>query len=115
MIVCMYVCMYVLVKKTRKLDMLKCDLTLRMPIHSKHPALFNSYARLQFTVAVGEVSVWGEGFSVRECLCPGGLCPLNCDYRLETVNSKSFVSKVLFRIKWKFELTVYFKHGMLWK
>ena len=28
------------------------------------------------------------------------------------VNSKSFVSKVLLRIKWKFELTVHFKHEM---
>ena len=28
-------------------------------------------------------------------------------YRLGTVNSKSFVSKVLLRIKWKFELTVF--------
>ena len=36
-------------------------------------------------------------------------------YRLGTVNSKSFVSKVLLRIKWKFELTVHFKHGMLGK
>ena len=36
-------------------------------------------------------------------------------YRLGTVNSKSFVSKVLLRIKWNFELTVYFKHEMLGK
>ena len=36
-------------------------------------------------------------------------------YRLGTVNSKSFVGKVLLRIKWKFELTVHFKHKMLEK
>ena len=36
-----------------------------------------------------------------------------CIYRLGTVNSKSFVSKVLLQIKWKFELTVHFKHEML--
>ena len=36
-------------------------------------------------------------------------------YRLGTVNSKSFVGKVLLRVKWKFELTVYFKHEMLGK
>ena len=36
-------------------------------------------------------------------------------YRSDTVNSKSFVSKVLLRIKWKFELTVHFKHEMLGK
>ena len=36
-------------------------------------------------------------------------------YRSGTVNSKSFVGKVLLRIKWKFELTVYFKHGILGK
>ena len=36
-------------------------------------------------------------------------------YRSGTVNSKSFVSKVLLRIKWKFELTVHFKHEMLGK
>ena len=36
-------------------------------------------------------------------------------YRLGTVNSKSFVSKVLLRIKWKFELTVHFKQEMLGK
>ena len=36
-------------------------------------------------------------------------------YRLGTVNSKSFVGKVLLRIKWKFELTVHFKHEMLGK
>ena len=29
------------------------------------------------------------------------------------VNLKSFVNKVLLRIKWKFELTVHFKHEML--
>ena len=34
-------------------------------------------------------------------------------YRSGTVNSKSFVGKVLLRIKWKFKLTVYFKHGIL--
>ena len=33
----------------------------------------------------------------------------------ERVNSKSFVSKVLLRIKWNFELTVHFKHEMLGK
>ena len=38
-----------------------------------------------------------------------------CLYRLETVDLKSFVSKVLLRIKWKFELTVHFKHEMLGK
>ena len=37
------------------------------------------------------------------------------EYRLGTVNSKSFLSKVLLRIKWKFELTVHFKHEMLGK
>ena len=36
-------------------------------------------------------------------------------YVLGTVNSKSFVSKVMLRIKWKFELTVYSKHGILGK
>ena len=36
-------------------------------------------------------------------------------YRSGTVNLKSFVGKVLLRIKWKFELTVYFKHGILGK
>ena len=36
-------------------------------------------------------------------------------YRSGTVNSKSFVGKILLRIKWKFELTVYFKHGILGK
>ena len=36
-----------------------------------------------------------------------------CKYRSGTVNSKSFVSMVLLRIKWKFELTVHFKHGIL--
>ena len=39
----------------------------------------------------------------------------NNNYRSGTVNSKSFVSKDLLRIKWKFELTVYFKHEMLGK
>ena len=36
-------------------------------------------------------------------------------YRSGSANSKSFVGKVLLRIKWKFELTVYFKHGILGK
>ena len=31
--------------------------------------------------------------------------PLQIVYRSGTVNSKSFVGKVLLRIKWKFELT----------
>ena len=34
-------------------------------------------------------------------------------YRWGMVNSKSFISKVLLRIKQKFELTVYFKHEIL--
>ena len=38
-----------------------------------------------------------------------------CCYRLGTVNSKSFVGKVLLRIKWKLKLTVHFKHEMLGK
>ena len=37
----------------------------------------------------------------------------NLLYRSRTVNSKSFVCKVLLQIKWKFELTVYFKHEIL--
>ena len=40
---------------------------------------------------------------------------LYVQYRLGTVNSKSFVSKVLLRIKWKFELRVHFKHELLGK
>ena len=44
--------------------------------------------------------------------CPRQLDPPPND-RLGTVNLKSFVSKVLLRIKWKFELTVHFKHEML--
>ena len=36
-------------------------------------------------------------------------------YRSGTVNSKSFVGKVFLRIKWKFELTVRFKHEMIGK
>ena len=36
-------------------------------------------------------------------------------YRSGTVNLKSFVDKVLLRIKWIFELTVYFKHEILGK
>ena len=36
-------------------------------------------------------------------------------YRSGTVNSKSFVGMVLLRIKWKFELTVHFKHEILGK
>ena len=36
-------------------------------------------------------------------------------YRSGTVNSKSFVGKVLLQIKWKFELTVHFKHEILRK
>ena len=34
-------------------------------------------------------------------------------YRSGMINSKSLVGSVLFRIKWKFELTVYFKHEIL--
>ena len=36
-------------------------------------------------------------------------------YRSATVNSKSFSGKVLLCIKWKFELTVHFKHEMIEK
>ena len=53
----------------------------------------------------------GSHSSARFCFELSG----NSNYRSGTVNSKSFVSKVLLRIKWKFELTVYFKHGMLGK
>ena len=40
----------------------------------------------------------------------GPPCEQSHIYRSEMVNSKSFVGKVLLRIKWKFELAVYFKH-----
>ena len=40
---------------------------------------------------------------------------LKNEYRLGTVNSKSFVDEILLRIMWKFELKVYFKHEMLGK
>ena len=43
------------------------------------------------------------------------VCIHTCLYRSGTLNSKLFVSKVLLRIKWKFELTVHFKHEMLGK
>ena len=39
-------------------------------------------------------------------------CPL---YRSGMVNSKSFVHKVLLRIRWKFELTVHFEHEIIGK
>ena len=48
-------------------------------------------------------------------LCCPMLSNLKRYYRSGTVNSKSFVGKVLLQIKWKFELTVHFKHGMLGK
>ena len=37
------------------------------------------------------------------------------EYRSGTVNSKSFVGKVMLRIKWKFELTLHIKHEMIEK
>ena len=36
-------------------------------------------------------------------------------YRLDTVNSKTFVSKDFLRIKWKYEFTMHFKHEMIAK
>ena len=47
----------------------------------------------------------------------GPITEMHCSnkYRSDTVNSKSFVGKVLLRIKWKFELTVHFKHEMIEK
>ena len=36
-------------------------------------------------------------------------------YRSGTVNSKSFVSKDFLQNKWKYELTVHFKHEMMGK
>ena len=49
-----------------------------------------------------------EGSRYSEVPCPEGSMNSCVLYRLGTVNSKSFVSKVLLRIKWKFELTVHF-------
>ena len=40
--------------------------------------------------------------------------PVQC-YRSGMVNSKSFIGKVLLQIKWKFELTVNFKHDIIGK
>ena len=37
------------------------------------------------------------------------------DYRSGTVNSKSFVGKVFLRKKWKYEVTMHFKHAMIGK
>ena len=42
-------------------------------------------------------------------------CKIFNIYRSDTVNSKSFVSKVFLRNKWKYELTVDFKHEMIGK
>ena len=36
-------------------------------------------------------------------------------YMSDTVNSKSFVNKVLLRIKWNYESTMHFKHEMIGK
>ena len=36
-------------------------------------------------------------------------------YKSGTVNSKSFVGKGFLRNKWKYELTVHFKHAMIGK
>ena len=36
-------------------------------------------------------------------------------YRSGTVNLKSFVGKDFLQIKWKYELTMHFKHGMIGK
>ena len=43
------------------------------------------------------------------------LTEMSNNYRSGTVNSKSFVCKVLLRIKWRFELTVQFKQEMIEK
>ena len=37
------------------------------------------------------------------------------EYRSGTVNSKSFVGKDFLWIKWKFELTMHFKHEIIGK
>ena len=63
----------------------------------------------------------GPSLSVKLILIPvdlflGVFCStgsLRFNYRLGTVNLKSFIGKVLLRIKRKFELTVYFKHEIL--
>ena len=63
----------------------------------------------------------GPSLSVKLGLIPvdlflGVFCStgsLSFNYRLGTVNLKSFVGKVSLLIKWKFELTVYFKHEIL--
>ena len=36
-------------------------------------------------------------------------------YRSGTINSKSFISKDFLRNKWKYDLTVHFKHEMIGK
>ena len=41
--------------------------------------------------------------------------PIVFVHRLGTVNSKSFVGKDFLRIKWKYELTMHFKHEMIRK
>ena len=42
-----------------------------------------------------------------------GLNSIESTYRSGTVNFKSFVGKFFLRIKWKFELTVHFKHEII--
>ena len=61
---------------------------------------------------------WHNPSCHKQTLCPiSPKCQklLNWLYRSDTVNSKSFVDKVLLRIKWKFELTVHFKHQIIGK
>ena len=63
-------------------------------------------------ISTAETDITGKQESIPVgCLAP--TCPIS--YRSGTVNSKSFVGKVLLRIKQKFELTVYFKHEILGK
>ena len=60
------------------------------------------------------VPILGMDLCSKQTLKSGDHSP-DLNYRLGTVFSKSFIGKILLRIKWKFEITVHFKHEMLGK
>ena len=60
----------------------------------------------------GQIKQGESGSNVYTCSFPANFV---LKYRSGTVNSKSFVSKDFLQIKWKYELTVHFKHEMIGK
>ena len=83
----------------------KCDKCVSSVRHEVYVDAFGSHLFMTYFYRVGS----------RSCPPRPRRSATGSSYRSDTVNSKSFVGKDFLRNKWKYELTVHFKHEIMGK